>query len=153
MYSLDSDTIRALYDSNPNVLKRLSSVPPQDIWVSAIVLTEAIAGRMSNITAAYKDKSPNAAAKLAKYFDELLDTVFKFQSLQIIPYTEDDEHEYRKLKPNVIRRGPSDCRIAVQAHRRGYVIVTLNVRDLIPICDEIGATCENWSTPSNPRAI
>jgi hypothetical protein len=62
----------------------------------------------------------------------------------LISYTKEDEGAFRQLPAKVKRVGAQDCRIGVQAQRRGLIVVTQNIADFAAA----GFACEDWSLES-----
>ena len=138
MYVIDSCSLRSLTDDNKNFRSRFLAVPNSDIWLSLIAAQEAIEGRLAEIKKAQQGKSK---ISISKALDELMDTLHTLCQPSILPYTEEDERVFKNFTPAVKRIGPNDCRIAAQAIRRNWVVISQNMNDF----DAIGAVSQDWT--------
>ena len=145
MYSLDSCTFRLLYQRNVHVVNNVKATPRKHLYLSIIVLYEAFGGRLANINKAFGNKSNQSADLIAKACADFIETLELVNSFNLIPYEKEDELEFQRLSPAIKRVGPLDCRIGVQAHRRGLIVATQNVADF----EAAGVECVDWSLNPN----
>jgi predicted nucleic acid-binding protein len=145
VYSLDSSAFRLLYQRNSNMVQKVKSVPLDHIFLSAIVVQEALAGRLAPIKTAAGIQSRSGPDMMEKAYAELFETLELIRPFSLISYTKEDELAFRQLPAKVKRVRAQDCRIGVQAQRRGLIVVTQNIADFAAA----GFVCEDWSVYTN----
>ena len=130
-YMLDTDAASYIMKrSNPNVLKKLKEIPPDDISISAVVLSELRFGVAA---------SPNATKS-----EEALKLFLQY--VQVLPYPVEAAEDYGQIRAELKRRGApiggNDLLIAAHARSLGLVLVTNNMREFSRVP---GLKVENWS--------
>jgi tRNA(fMet)-specific endonuclease VapC len=130
-YMLDTDTASHIMKrSQPNVLKKLRKIPPDDICISAVVLSELRFGVAI---------SPNSTRN-----EEALNSFLKY--VQVPPYPAKAAVDYGQIRAELKRQGPpiggNDLLIAAHARCLGLTLVTNNTREFSRVP---GLKIENWT--------
>ena len=136
-FMLDTDTCSYIMKrSQPQVLKRLQSVPVGDVCMSVVTRAELLYGvRVS-------PRHDQDAAALAAFlpFVETLDL------------TDDVATHYAEIRADLKKRGAmigaNDLFIAAHARARDLTLVTNNVAEFERVR---GLSLENWTVPSRRR--
>ena len=122
MFALDSDTFSDIERGKLTTLNQLLSLPPDQIWIPAIVAEEQVRGRLAVLNKVHT--LPTARAAFAyRAFTALLQELAQYQ---ILPHTEEAEALYRSWPASVKRVGAHDCRIAASTIVAGMTLVTRN---------------------------
>ncbi len=129
-YMLDTDTASYVMKKNmPSVLKRLESLPVDDVCISAISRSELAYGA---------EVSP-----LPQRDRERLDLFLRHVS--VLDYPGDAAAHYAEIRAFLKKRGTiigaNDLFIAAHARRDGLVLVTNNTREFRRVP---GLQIENW---------
>jgi len=139
VYLLDTSIVSNYLDRRrnfPQLVDKILSTSPQQIFISIITVEEIIQGALASIQ---KTRQKSSVTYVYRYFEELFAALHYFQ---ILPYTSEAEKIYQSLPTRVKRIGTQDCRIAAVARSKGYVLVTANVADF----DKIGIVqIEDWT--------
>lgn len=130
-YLLDSNAvIAALNDANGPLSRRLRSLPPEDVCISAVVMHELYFGAF---------RSQRREANLARV-DAL--------RFEVLPLDVEDARHAGEIRALLADRGTPigayDVLIAGQARSRNLVLVTRNLREFERVP---GLTVENWQGP------
>ena len=120
VYLLDSNVISELRKTRPHgaVLAWLQTIPPDDLRIPAVALTELQAG--AEIT---RRQDPAKAAELDAWIDEIA------QDWQIVPMDATIAREWAKLMERKTKALLEDALIAATARILDLVVVTRNVKD------------------------
>ena len=138
-FSLDSDTFRFILRGDEAVLRRISQIPVEEIWLSSVALAEAMQGRLATINAEQSKLRGDVPGVYAK----LIRTVEATKMYPFLPYTAAAETLFQSWPASVKRVGTNDCRIAASAITSGLTIVTRNARDYERIP---GAVFVDWAS-------
>jgi tRNA(fMet)-specific endonuclease VapC len=130
-YMLDTDTASYIMKrSEQNVLKRLKKIPPEDICISAVVLSELRFGVAV---------SPNSTRN-----EEAL--IFFLKYVQVLPYPVEAAKDYGQIRAELKTKGTpiggNDLLIAAHARCLGLTLVTNNTREFSRAS---GLNIENWT--------
>ena len=130
-YMLDTDTASYIMKrSHPNILRKLKKIPPDDICISAVVLSELRYGVAV---------SPNSARN-----EEALKSFLKY--VQVLPYSAKAAEDYGQIRAELKRQGTpiggNDLLIAAHARCLGLTLVTNNTREF---SRAPGLRIENWT--------
>jgi tRNA(fMet)-specific endonuclease VapC len=131
VYMLDTDTASYIMKrSHPNVLKKLKKIPPDDICISAVVLS----GLRYGVAI-----SPNSSRN-----EEALKSFLKY--VQVLPYPGKAAEDYGQIRAELKRQGTpiggNDLLIAAHARCLGMTMVTNNMREFLRVP---GLKVENWT--------
>jgi tRNA(fMet)-specific endonuclease VapC len=129
-YLLDTNIFSATLRGEPRtLLNRMSSLAPERLFMSSLVLGELLTGA---------EKSERRAATLGALRDLTA-------NMARISFTEDDAAIYARIRVALARKGasigPIDQLIAAQAIAHDLVLVTDNLREFRRVP---GLACENW---------
>lgn len=130
MYLLDTNIcIYLIKHQHPQVLNRIKSISPDDVFISSITVAELSYGVEKS-----QRKEQNRSALL------------KFLSpFKIISFTEIDAAYFGKIRATLEAKGTPigayDLQIAAQALSESFILVTNNVREFERIED---LAIENW---------
>ena len=132
MFLFDTDTLSHLLRRDPSasLLVRLSGVPPEEQFTTAITVGEMIYGAERSSRREY----------LLSQFEERL-----WPMVRILPFDRDAGETYGRLRAELERAGTPlsepDLRIAAIAVTKGFTVITGNVRHFSRIS---GLRVENW---------
>ena len=138
-YPLDADTLERLFRAQSSVVKRLSQVPEEQIWVSSITAEEMLSGALSEINRAREQGLRRDIEAPSRYFSRLIE---RFRFLNILAYTNAAEQKYETYSAAAKRIGKMGCRLAAHAATNGFIVVTCNTSDFSRIPNAI---FEDWS--------
>jgi tRNA(fMet)-specific endonuclease VapC len=129
-YMLDTDiSSYIMKGSEPNVMKRLASIPVGDVCISAISKAELLYG---------VELSPRAAQDRAR-LDVLL------RHMVVLDFVQDAASDYAQIRGWLKKRGTmigaNDLFIAAHARCLGLILVTNNAREFRRVPR---LTIENW---------
>jgi tRNA(fMet)-specific endonuclease VapC len=130
-YMLDTDTASYIMKrSHPNILSKLRKIRPEDICISAVVLSELRFGVAV---------SPSSARNA-----EALNAFLKY--VQVSPYPAEAAEDYGQIRAELKKQGTpiggNDLLIAAHARRLGVTLVTNNTRKFSRVP---GLKIENWT--------
>jgi tRNA(fMet)-specific endonuclease VapC len=136
-FMLDTDICSYIMKrSHPQVLKRLQSVPVDDVCMSVVTKAELLYG------VELSPRRAQDAAALAAFLPYV-------KSLDL---TDDATTHYAEIRANLKKRGAmigaNDLFIAAHARARGLTLVTNNVAEFERVR---GLSLENWTLPSRRR--
>jgi tRNA(fMet)-specific endonuclease VapC len=116
--------------SHPNILAKLRKVPPNDVCISAVVLSELRFGVAV---------SPSSARNA-----EALNTFLKY--VQVFPYPAEAAEDYGQIRAELKSQGTpiggNDLLIAAHVRCLGLTLVTNNTREFSRVS---GLKIENWT--------
>ena len=78
---------------------------------------------------AYMNKHRNDPHKSAQGHVAFIQTLYYFNTWNILPFTEEADALFRQLRKRRIHIGSQDLRIAAIAVQFGFTVITSNVRD------------------------
>ncbi|HQZ38350.1 MAG TPA: type II toxin-antitoxin system VapC family toxin [Vicinamibacterales bacterium] len=136
-FMLDTDTCSYIMKrSHPLVLKRLQSVPVDDVCMSVVTKAELLYG------VEISPRRAQDAAALAAFLPYL----------EALALDEDAAGHYAEIRADLKRRGAmigaNDLLIAAHARALGLALVTNNVAEFERVRD---LTLENWTLPRQRR--
>jgi tRNA(fMet)-specific endonuclease VapC len=138
-YLLDTDIVSILFRTElppQPLLERLTTIPPERIWVSIVTVEEFLQGAFALIRREETIKrGTQGYTLLASLLEDL-------SSYQILPFEETMFQRYYSFTPAARRVGSADCKIAASAIERGLIVVTRNLRHYQQIPD---CVCEDWT--------
>ena len=132
MFLFDTDTLSHVLRRDPSasLLVRLSGVPPEEQFTTAITVGEMIYGA---------ERSSRREYLLSQFAERL------WPMVRILPFDRDAGETYGRLRAELERAGTPlsepDLRIASIAMTRGLTVVTGNVRHFSRVP---GLRVENW---------
>jgi tRNA(fMet)-specific endonuclease VapC len=129
-YLLDTNIFSAILRGEPRaLLNRMSSLAPERLFVSSVVLGELLVG----------------AEKSDRRVDTLGAVLGLTADMTHIYFTDDDAAIYARIRAALERKGisigPIDLLIAAQAIAHDLVLITDNLREFRRVP---GLACENW---------
>lgn len=129
MYVLDTNTISYFFRGEGHVGERLSTIPPAEVAIPAIVLFEIEAGIA---------RSPQATKRRTQ-LDEAVTTI------EILPFGRREARSAARIRAELEAAGkmigPYDILIAGTAAAHGATLITRNVREFRRVP---GLAVENW---------
>ena len=140
VYLLDTDTVSRylrIQGRNSPLEKRILSTPPDKIWISIVVIEEALQGALRLINNP-KNSSPPLAMQCCVFLRKVMATYSQFP---IYPFDEKAKSVYAKMSAKTKRIGANDCKIAAIAIANGFTLVTCNTKDFAQIP---GVVFEDW---------
>jgi tRNA(fMet)-specific endonuclease VapC len=120
---LDTDHLSLLQRGHPNIIKRINSVEPQDIFVTIITFEEQIRGRMNSI------KQAGTSNKLIFAYSKLRENLEDFKTLNLLDLEQNAYNCYSELLHRKIRIGTQDLKIAAIVISQNATLLTRNRRD------------------------
>ena len=139
MYALDSDSLTLFLhhkEQQPELVRRILTVPADQIWISIITVKETIGGVIALID---NPKRSAMAARDCAFLRQIMRDVTHFQ---ILPYDDSARQIFAGMMAAEKRVGGNDCKIAASAMSRNFTVITRNIRDFAQIR---GARCEDWT--------
>ncbi|MBQ1511320.1 MAG: type II toxin-antitoxin system VapC family toxin [Selenomonadaceae bacterium] len=135
MYLLDTNIcIYAIKGTYPELTKKLLSIPPSEIFISSITVSELEYG-------AAKSQWGERTRIIMQSF---------LANFEILPFDENDAICLGRFRASLARAGTPigayDVMIAAQGFARGLTVVTHNVREFSRIP---GLLVEDWALDSN----
>jgi tRNA(fMet)-specific endonuclease VapC len=136
-FMLDTGTCSYIMKrSHPQVLKRLQSVPVDDVCISVVTKAELLYG------VELSPRRAQDAAALAAFLPYV----------EALDLTDDASTHYAEIRADLKKRGAiigaNDLFIAAHARARGLTLVTNNVAEFERVR---GLSLENWTLPSRRR--
>ncbi|NOT63144.1 MAG: type II toxin-antitoxin system VapC family toxin [Acidobacteria bacterium] len=132
MIAFDSNILREIWKDNPVFLARANLIPPEEQAVPAIVIEEALRGRLNVIRQAEAGK---AKVSLTEAYDIFVRTVDEMRGYAILSYTVAADHQFQEWRKQKIRVATHDLRIAAICIAYNVTLVTRNRRDFERIPD------------------
>lgn len=127
IFSLDANSIIALFKGHEKLWKRLERHSPLDCVISSVVLHELYFGA-------------HRSARVRENLDRIAALRF-----DVVDFDSDDGRVSGEIRAVLAGAGtpigPLDTLIAGQALARGFTVVTRNVREFSRVT---GLACENW---------
>ena len=124
MFILDTDAITHDQYGHPTLSARVRNTSREYLFTTSITVEEQLKGRL-----AYINAHRNGPLKFAQGHVALVQTVYYFTKWNILPFFEEADIIFRRLRQQRIRIGSQDLRIAALALLYGFTVVTSNVRD------------------------
>ncbi|PZU92215.1 MAG: nucleic acid-binding protein [Pseudanabaena sp.] len=122
LWILDTNHIRYLQNSHPNILKRLVVANPKDVAITDITAEEQIRGWLK-----FMDVKSERCVWAYKGFR---DTLAYLGTINILNFDENAYQIYLDLKKQLTNRvGTKDLQIAAIALSVGGIVVTSNYKD------------------------
>jgi tRNA(fMet)-specific endonuclease VapC len=141
-YVLDTNIITALQASDIRVVARIATVPPTEVFVTAISLEEQLRGRLATLNT--QRTQTNRALLIRAYADLYASAAFYFQHASVLPYDASAAQIDDQLRAQGQPRQTKDRRIAAITLAHGFVLVTHNTVDFQRVP---GLSIEDWMTP------
>src|SRR4051812_1430374 len=104
-YVLDTNHLTLYEHRHPRFMQRLLAVPPDSVGVSAVVVYEALRGRL-----AFVAKARSGTDRVMGY-ERLLLTVERLGDLPLVPFDQRSEDEFQRLLKFRLRVGKQDLLI------------------------------------------
>jgi len=135
LWILDTNHVRYLLDSHPNVLQRLTTVNQKDVAITAVTAEEQIRGWLR-----FMDANSDRCVWAYKGFK---DTLEYLKLVNVLDFDEKAYQIYRDLKKKLNNKvGTKDLQIAAIALSVNGIIVTSNLKDFCKIPDLL---IEDWT--------
>ncbi len=138
-YVLDTDHVTFLENSDLACLARFASIDYSLLALTSVTVEERVQGWMNSIRQA---SAPKQSARLVWAYKGLRSTVQHLAGFQIVDWTDEASERFREMRPQGIRIGTQDLRIASIALSLDAVVVTRNQRDFSQVP---GLTIEDWT--------
>jgi tRNA(fMet)-specific endonuclease VapC len=135
-YIFDTDHVSLFQRKHPVVIQHLNEIHSERLAITIITVEEQIKGRFKLI------KQANSSAKLIRAYAALQSSVAYFNTITVLQFDEAANVHYENLRPQKIRIGTQDLRIASIVLSRDGILVTRNRRDFDKIPN---LTLEDWS--------
>ena len=138
-YVLDTDTITLFLHfkkQQAELVNRILSTQPIQLWVSIITVQEVIGGALSRLN---NRRQSGDEMRACEFLRGIMGDIALFQFL---PYDMQARQVFDGMTAAEKRVGRNDCKIAAIAMSRGYTVVTRNIKDFAQIR---GAACEDWT--------
>ncbi|MEZ4861021.1 MAG: type II toxin-antitoxin system VapC family toxin [Caldilineaceae bacterium] len=134
LYILDTDHITLHQHNHPQVSAQIQKQAREQIVTTAVTMEEQMRGRLAQIA--------QNKGNLSMAYELLCSTAIYFCDLIILPFDNDAQQQYQKLRSRKIRIGTLDLRIAAIALSQNAILVTRNHRDFSQIPE---LQFEDWS--------
>ena len=135
LWILDTNHLRYLLDSHPNILQRLATVNPEDVALTAITAEEQIRGWL-------KFMNPNSNRCVWAY-EGFKNTLTYLKNINVLAFDENAYQIYLDLKKKLANKvGTKDLQIAAIAILVNGIVVTSNHKDFGKIPD---LQIEDWT--------
>jgi tRNA(fMet)-specific endonuclease VapC len=135
-YILDSDHVSLHQRRQPAVVHRLTSVPPDHVFVTIVTVEEQLRGWLAVI---HRASTPE---RLIAAYASLHRAVTYFARVNLLDYSADAASHFAALRGQRVRIGTQDLRIAAMALAVGGTLITRNRRDFQQVP---GLLLEDWS--------
>lgn len=122
LYILDTDHVSLLQRQHPSVLAKLARIPVDNRAITSITAYEQMRGRMAVISRAKSEEF------VGRGLVRLQEAIAFLADVQIIPYDQESQLQYEKLRQLKLRIGTQDLRIAAIVLRHNAILVTRNLR-------------------------
>ena len=140
MFVLDTDHLSLMEWSEnaarQQLLDRLSTVPPNQVFTTIITYEEQTRGWMAYSAAA------RTTARQVEAYRKLERHLGLYRRVQVLGFDEAAATEFERLKQSRIRIGTMDLKIAAIALARGATVLTRNLRDFRQVP---GLKVEDWT--------
>ena len=138
MIAFDSDVLSLILLGDPQILNRLSQIPPSEQAVPVIVVEEIIRGRLNSIRQAEAGKSKLSVMRAYELFEL---TLTAFRQIIVLSYTPQADLLFQQWRSRNVRIGSQDLRIAAICVSHSAQLVSRNRRDF----DKVpGLTVDYW---------
>jgi predicted nucleic acid-binding protein len=134
VYLVDTNTLYYYWNGNPVVVQHYDAVPSSAIFICDTVAAEVIRRRL-NLLSGETGYLKGGNATMIQAHEYFVKTLRLLNDMQVIPYTQDVEDGYIKLRKVGGNISWPDCRIAATALVHGLKVVTSNLahfRKLLP---------------------
>ncbi len=136
-YILDTDALTHLQAGRAAVMRRLSTVAPDEVFTTVITVREQLRGRLAAV-----DQAAEGPDLLSAY-DRLLATVRYFAHVNVLPFSLAAAATLQRLRFQQIRIGTQDLRIAAIVLSTGGTLITGNRRDFGKVPELL---IEDWNS-------
>lgn len=136
LYVLDTDHLSLHQRGHEPLCSRISSALPEEIFITAISVEEAIRGRFVQIKAAKKE------GEFVWTYGLLTKTFSHLNQFHILDYDDSASRIFASLQQQRIRVGTRDLRIAAITLSVGGILVTRNAVDFGKVP---GLTIQDWT--------
>lgn len=136
LYVLDSDHVSLHQRQNLAVVQHLTTVPPDEVFVSVVTIEEQCRGWLNLIRRA------QAPERLIAAYASLHRAVAYFARVNVLDYDEAAANHFAALRAQRIRIGTQDLRIAAIALAANATLVSRNQQDFQQIP---ALLLEDWS--------
>lgn len=127
LYILDTDHVSLFQRNDSSVVQHLATVAFNSLAVTIVTVEEQIRGYLAVINQA------TSGEKLIRAYAALQDRVTYFNSIQVLPFDQVANACYETLRPQKIRIGTNDLRIAAIVLTVNGVLVTRNGKDFAQV--------------------
>ncbi len=142
MYILDNNILNILFYPSPArqlVVGKIAEKGKHNVWLSVITVYEKIFNGIIPVLS----KSLNKPEEVT-HFGTMVVLMEKISEFQILPFTETDYSEFKKIY-NAVGKAALDCRLAASAKTRNWTVVTHDSKDFSRIKAKSGVEYEDWS--------
>jgi tRNA(fMet)-specific endonuclease VapC len=136
LWILDTDHISLFQREHPQVVARLSHINPNHRAVTIITVEEQIKGRLKVINDA------KTVDSLGKAYVNFRKTLEFFNIIHVLDFDQEACNYYTELKPQKIRIGTQDLKIASIVLSQQAILVTRNRKDFEKIPNLL---IEDWT--------
>ena len=140
MFVLDTDHFSLLEwgadAARRNLLRRLSTIPPDEVFTTIITYEEQTRGWM-----AYAARA-RATAQQIKAYRKLERHLDLYRHVQVLGFDEHAGVSFERLKQSRLRIGTMDLKIAAIALAHGATLLTRNLKDFSRVPD---LRVEDWT--------
>jgi tRNA(fMet)-specific endonuclease VapC len=139
-FVLDTDHLSLLQRAHPLVVRRVASVPREDLAITIVTAEEQLRGWLAAIGRQHMSE------RQVQAYEGLRNTLVTLQSIPILEFDVLAYRQYELLRRQGIRVGSQDLRIAAITLMIGATMITRNRRDFSQVPE---LAIEDWSlTPT-----
>jgi tRNA(fMet)-specific endonuclease VapC len=140
MFVLDTDHVSLMeWSAGPareNLLRRLSTIPPRQVFTTILTYEEQTRGWM-----AYAARARTIAQQVEAYSKMKLHLDL-YRRVQVLGFDDRAGTEFERLRGARIRIGAMDLRIAAVALTHGATVLSRNIKDFSQVPDLL---VEDWT--------
>jgi tRNA(fMet)-specific endonuclease VapC len=126
MTAFDNDVLTDLLNGRADYQARLAAIPADQQCVPVVVAEEMIRGRLDSIRRAEAGRGPMSVIHAYDLFGR---SILALHLMRLLPYTNAADALFQAWKPQKLRVGTHDLRIAAIAIAHGATLVSRNRRD------------------------
>jgi len=136
LYVHDTDHLTLYRHGQPAVVRRVESIPADQLAVTIITVEEQLGGWYAQL------RQARTADKLTRAYAGLFDVAEGIRRVGVLPFPAPAVQRYLELRKQFPRLGKLDLAIAAIVLDCGGILVTRNTRDFAPIPQ---LRLEDWS--------
>jgi tRNA(fMet)-specific endonuclease VapC len=136
LYILDTDHITLYRHGQPGVVRRVESVPADQLTISVVTVEEQLSGWYSQV------RQARTAEKLTRAYEGLFEVADMIRRIRVLPFPAVAVQQYLTLRKQFPRLGKLDLAIAAIVLDCQGTLVTRNRRDFGQIPQLM---LEDWS--------